>query len=140
MARRKLPLQPQDIKQIETMAGLGLKVEQMAAILGMSKATLDRRMTDTKGAFEALEKGRAAAILNVSKTAYQMALAGKVPAMTMFYLKCRAGWKETQTVEHSGPDGKPIETKSLTELPDDQLDAKIKAMMAKQTGGNNADQ
>jgi phage terminase small subunit len=35
----------------------------------------------------------------------------------------------TDRVEHSGVDGKPIEHKSLTEIPDDQLDAKIKAMI-----------
>jgi phage terminase small subunit len=39
----------------------------------------------------------------------------------------------TEKHEHSGPDGKPIETKNLSELPTDQLDAKIKAMIAKES-------
>lgn len=38
-------------------------------------------------------------------------------------------------VEHSGPDGKPIETKNLGEVPDEQLDARIQSMLAKQGGG-----
>lgn len=25
-----------------------------------------------------------------------------------FFLKCRGGWKETQALQHSGEDGKPI--------------------------------
>lgn len=33
--------------------------------------------------------------------------------------------------EHSGPNGKPIEHKNLTEIPDDQLEAKIQALAAK---------
>jgi len=95
--------------QIEAMAGVGLKVEQMAAILGMSKATFDRRMRDTPGASEALEKGRARASFTISKTAFEMAKGGHHVAMTIFWLKCREGWRETpQAIEHSGPDGAPI--------------------------------
>lgn len=37
----------------------------------------------------------------------------------------------TEKHEHSGPDGKPIEHKNLSDLPDDQLDARIQAMLAK---------
>jgi len=56
---------------------------------------------------------------------------GKVPAMTMFYLKCRAGWKESHAVEVSGPEGKPIETQIHSELTDEQLDAKIERLLKK---------
>lgn len=125
MAAHKKRLSESEIKQIETMAGLGLKIEQMAAVLGMSKATFDRRMNDTKGASESLEKGRSAAALNVTKTAYQLATGGKVPAMTMFWLKCRERWKETSVHEVSGVDGKPIETKDVTKLTNEELDAKL---------------
>lgn len=131
MARLKIPLDPGELKQIETMAGLGLNVSQMAAILGMSKKTFERRMKDTKGANDALEKGRSAAALNVTKTAYSLAVSGKTPAMTMFWLKCRERWREVQAIEHSGPDGKPIETFSTSDLTDEQLDAKIVAKLAK---------
>lgn len=46
-----------------------------------------------------------------------------------FALKCRFGYKETQAVEHSGPDGKPIETKAFGS--DDEVNAKIKAILEK---------
>lgn len=131
MAARKLPLTPEQVKQIETMAGLGLKVEQMASILGMSKKTFERRIKDTLGASDALEKGRAIAAHQVTKTAYELAKSGKVPAMTMFWLKCRERWRETQVVEHSGVDGKPIEHRDLSTVPDDQLDAKIQKLLEK---------
>ena len=35
MAAKKIVLTDSEIQRLETMAGLGLKVEQMAAILGM---------------------------------------------------------------------------------------------------------
>jgi phage terminase small subunit len=43
----------------------------------------------------------------------------------------------TEKHEHSGPDGKPIEHKHLNDLPDDQLEAKIAAMLAKNGGGGD---
>lgn len=89
-------------RQLEAMAGMGLTIAQMAAIMGMGKATLERRLKDNDELKIRLEKGRAKALLSVSRTAYDMAVSGKVPAMTMFYLKCRGGWKETQKLEHSG--------------------------------------
>lgn len=129
MARKKLPLSPDEVKKIETMAGLGLTVAQMAALLNISKKTFERRMHDTEGANDALEKGRAAASLNVTQAAYKMAIGGKYPAMTMFWLKCRERWREVNVHEHSGPDGRPIETRNLAELPEDQIDERIAKLL-----------
>lgn len=132
MARIKILLTTAEIKQIETMSGLGLKVEQMAAVLGMAKKTFERRMNDTTDAKDALEKGRAIAAQQVTKTAYELAKSGKVPAMTMFWLKCRERWREVQVMEHSGPDGKPIETVNKhSDLTDKQLDDKIQKLIGK---------
>lgn len=128
MARERIELSEEEIKRIETMAGLGLNVIQMAAILGMSKATFDRRMSDTPGANEALEKGRSIAAQNVMATAFKMAVGGKHPAMTMFWLKCRERWKETAMIEHSGPDGKPIAL-AKAELTDAQLEERIQKLL-----------
>lgn len=44
----------------------------------------------------------------------------------------RFGWGEKNTVEISGPEGKPIETKNVSEIPDEQLDEKIKAYLSRQ--------
>lgn len=54
----------------------------------------------------------------------------------IFALKCRFGYKETTAHEHSGPDGKPIEHKNLTDLKEDQLDDRIKTLTEK-IGINN---
>lgn len=48
-----------------------------------------------------------------------------------FALKCRFGYKETQSIEHSGPDGSPIETINKTALTDEQIEAKLKLLLDK---------
>jgi DNA-binding XRE family transcriptional regulator len=131
MAKPRIEISPEDIAQIEKMAGLGLTVEQMAALLEMSKATFDRRMEDTPGAIEALEKGRATASHKVMETAYRMATSGRTPAMTMFWLKCRERWREVSVHEHSGPGGRPIETRALNQLTDGEIDERLAALNAR---------
>lgn len=37
----------------------------------------------------------------------------------------------TERLEHSGPDGKPIETKAVGEMPSEQIEARIKALLEK---------
>lgn len=93
-------LTTEQVDEAGALAGLGLTVEQMARFFKMSKAAFDRKLSATPGAREALEKGRAQAIAQVSQHAFEMAIAkdskGRAlyPVMTMFWLKCRGGWKE----------------------------------------------
>lgn len=135
MARKKIPLTKRQIKLLEQLAGQGLNIPQMAAILGLSQRTLERRLKDTPDAIGGLEKGRAAAARKVTETAYKLAVSGKAPAMTMFWLKCRERWTERHVLEHVGKDGGPIETRDVTTLPDEQLEARIEALLAKVPGG-----
>lgn len=115
MARPKVELAATDIDYISKMAAAGLTLDQMSAMLSISPKTLDRRMVDTPGVKEAIEKGRAQALYNVAVSAYSQAVSGKVPAMTMFYLKCRGGWKETHVTEVTGKDGESLFT-SFTDM------------------------
>ena len=55
-----------------------------------------------------LAEGRIEAGARVAQTAYQMAVSGDYPTMTIFFLKCRLGWKETTVHEMCGPNGEPI--------------------------------
>jgi uncharacterized membrane protein YebE (DUF533 family) len=83
----------QKAKQIETLAGLGLRDSDIALVVEVAEATMKRRYT------EHLKKGRAVARGAVAKTAYQMAVGGKVPAMTMFWLKTQCGFRERDLEE-----------------------------------------
>ena len=104
----KIELTKQDMERIETMAGLGLTVTQMSAILGISKKTFERRMNDNQDVNDAISKGRASASAKVLDSAFKMAVSGRHVAMTIFWLKCREHWKDTSVIEHTGEDGKPI--------------------------------
>jgi hypothetical protein len=90
----RTPFTPAQVQEIETLVGYGSTVEQMSAYFGISKRTFERRAKYSPGALDALKKGRFKANAAVIQTAYQLAISGKVPAMTMFWLKCRVGWSE----------------------------------------------
>lgn len=116
-----------DLKKIEGMAAFGMPVKKIAIIMGMSKATFERRCIENPLIFEALERGRANAEMQVTNAAYNMAKSGQNTAMTQFWLKCRAGWKDTTRVEHTGADGAPLSPEAafsqrLANMSDDELE------------------
>lgn len=88
MANRSKQPSEKDLREIETMAGLGLRYEDIAAIKGMCADTLKKYADAT------LTRGRAKANANVMQTAYQMAVSGQCPALTIFWLKTRCKWRE----------------------------------------------
>lgn len=92
-----------DYKKVSELAGLGFSVKSIAAYLGMSKATFDRRVSEDEDLKLALDRGRAKAYELVANTAYKMATSGNHPSMTQFWLKCREGWsdREGDTLEQS---------------------------------------
>jgi hypothetical protein len=104
---QKRLIDEKELQQVEKLAGLGLNMKQIAHIIGVCKKTLERRMQDQPEVAVAVEKGRALAIAKVSKTAYELALSGKHPVMTIFFLKCRAGWSETDAEDTEQEKYKP---------------------------------
>ena len=80
------------------LAGVGCNLEQIAAMLDMDPATLDRIIERDPSVSAAISKGRGGGISKVAATAYQMAISGKQPAMTIFFLKTRARWAEARDV------------------------------------------
>ena len=72
------------------------------------------RSESDDGAAEAVsrwqERGKAKAIAHLANGLLQKARAGRTTS-SIFYLKTLAGWRETERLEHSGPDGSPIEVK-----------------------------
>ena len=84
----------EQIKTIGKLAGIGMNMHQIAAMVGVSKDTLGRRKNDIAELSAAIEKGRAEVLGAVMKTAYDLAVTGQCPAMTIFYLKTRGGWSE----------------------------------------------
>lgn len=88
-------------KQVTLLAAVGARHEDIASKLGISADTLVRHYQAE------LDAGRIDANARVAQTLYQQALAGNTAAM-IFWLKARAGWRETQVHQHSGADGLPL--------------------------------
>ena len=94
-----ITLSDDHIVQIEKMSSYGLPMKHMAAILGMSERTLEGRAKTDERVACALLKGRAVAADAVYQTAWSLATSGKCPTMTIFWLKCREGWKEDADID-----------------------------------------
>ncbi len=108
--------------RVESLAVIGCNDKDIAGIEKMSEATLQRRYA------KELSEGRAKGIGAVAATAYRVAVGGKVPAMTMFFLKCRAGWAETPRVANTSEGaGDGVIREALAELDREEREKKAKA-------------
>ena len=86
---------------------VGTTQETIARILGIDEKTLRKHYRDE------LDLARAQANASVGGMLFKKAKAGDTAAM-IFWMKTQAGWRETARVEHSGPDGGPIQTEDVT--------------------------
>lgn len=91
------------------MAGIGIPQEDIAAAIGITRATLRKHFR------EELDTGRVRTITKVADSLVRQALAGNMTA-AIFYLKTQAGWTETSRLEHSGKI-------DVSKLSDEQLEA-----------------
>ena len=106
--RRTSLLTNDQIAEVERMAELACTHDEISHILGVSPATFRNRMDDQGGVRGAYEKGRAKGHEEVKGALRKQIRDGNVTAM-IFYLKTQCGWKDTQTIEHTGPHGGAIQ-------------------------------
>ena len=90
-------------KIVEAMTGYGIPEQAIAQTLGIDAKTLRKYFR------QELDLGATKANATVAQSAFRLASSGQCPAMTMFWLKCRAGWRETTILQHTGPQGGPME-------------------------------
>ena len=107
---------------MEAMAAYGIPEAEVARTIG--EHGIDPN-TLRKYFRHELDIGATKANSTVAQTLYKMATSGNYPAATMFWLKCRAGWKETNVLQHSGPNGGPIQ------ISNDELDKRITDELAR---------
>ena len=79
---------------VSNLAAFGIRQESIARQLGISKPTLEKYYR------EELEHGLDDANAKVANTLFSMAISGEHPAATFFWLKTRAGWRETDRDEN----------------------------------------
>lgn len=116
-------------KMVESMSAYGIPQQDIAAVLGINRSTLLNHYR------EELDTARSKANAKVAEMLYRQATDIDNPrsvTAAIFWLKTRAGWKETMTVENVGRDGGPIETKSMN---DKELARQVAFLLAKATQG-----
>lgn len=110
---------PEQARQVEQMSALGMSTKDISAILRIEPKLVEK--------FYNYELETAAARINdrVAKIALQQALSGALPQSTQFWLKHRAGWKETKVTEITGKNGGPVEFAEVKRRMIEEIEAEI---------------
>jgi len=105
MAKRGRPAYQRDDKtaaEVERMSGYGLPQDAIAHIIGIGESTLQVYYA------KELKEGAPKANSKVVQHLHKLATEDKNPTAAIFWLKCRAQWKDHQVIEHVGKDGKEL--------------------------------
>jgi hypothetical protein len=91
-------------RQVEAMAGFGVPESDIAGVLGIDPKTLRRHYRDE------LRHGHVKANARVAESLYRKATSDGAQSVTaaIFWLKTRAGWKETSVTELAARDQEPV--------------------------------
>jgi hypothetical protein len=97
------------------MSGFGVPQPDIATHIGIDPKTLRKWFRDE------LDRGSIEATTKVAQSLFRMATEGNNVAAAIFWMKARAGWREKQQVELSGPDGGPVHVFEDTREPLSQI-------------------
>jgi len=108
MARSSHKPEPGLCRQVEALAAYGTPESNVASVIGIDPKTLRKHYRDE------LDNGHVKANAKVAENLFRKATGEGREAVTaaIFWLKTRAGWKETALHEVSGRNGGPIEAVS----------------------------
>jgi hypothetical protein len=100
MARRAHKPDPTARRQVEAMAGYGVPEADIAGVIGIDPKTLRKHYRSE------LDHGHVKANAKVAENLYRKATGdGRESVIAaIFWLKTRAGWKETMVQEHAARD------------------------------------
>ena len=77
---------------LERLTAQGFPVKSIADLFKVNKRTLERRIANDPNLKAAITKGRLEQKIEIYKTAFEMAVSGKYPTMTKFWLQVQCGW------------------------------------------------
>ena len=100
---RKITLTDEEKIMVEALAAY-LTKEQIGDYLGISRQTMTALIQRDPEVQMRVNKGKAKAITKVAQGLLQKALSGDTTC-AIFYLKTQAGWRETNRMEVTDPDG-----------------------------------
>ena len=104
--RKPKTLTAEQMSQVEALAAY-LTQDQIADYFGISDKTLREMMLRDEDISTAYKRGKARAVGSIAQSLLTKARNGDTTSQ-IFYLKTQAGWRETQKLEHTGPDGEPL--------------------------------
>tara|TARA_B100000530_G_C15885801_1_gene459342 strand:+ start:582 stop:962 length:381 start_codon:yes stop_codon:yes gene_type:complete len=104
--RPKIELSRKQKSEVETLAAV-LTTEQIADYFGISRRVFFDILDRDEEVSALYKKGKARAVGFVAQNLMQKARGGDLGAQ-IFYLKTRAGWKETQRIEGAGDTGEHV--------------------------------
>lgn len=134
MATPRFQPSPEQRELVRMLSGIGTRAAEIC-LLVKNPATgkpIDEKTLRSRFR-EELDEGMVQANARVGKTLFQFATdpKGGMKAVTaaIFWMKCRAGWKETVVNEVTGKDGNPVEVSHtfLTPMPIEDIDEWAKA-------------
>jgi hypothetical protein len=104
-------------KTVEAMSAYGIPQQKIAAVIGICKPTLEKYYRVE------LDTADAKATAKVAESLFQKATGNHPQSVTagIFWLKTRAGWKDTTRHEHTGANGGPLQHVDLASLKADDL-------------------
>jgi len=111
------------LERVEQRAAGGLTQVQICDYLGVSRRQFIEWAHDPEHPVGlAYRRGRATMLAKVAQNTIQMALAGD-PQSMRYVLSTIGGWKESSTIEHTGPDGSSLEVHVTRRIVDPVSDA-----------------
>lgn len=96
-------------REVAVMSALGLEPSEVSLILNVEEKLLKTYYSRELNVSQKISNAM------VARKALEMAMSGRFPEMTKFWLKARAKWKETSGIELTGRDGGPVEVTSARE-------------------------
>ena len=100
-----------DRKQVSALTAYGIPQDAIADLMGIQRVALARHYK------RELALAAHQANARVAESLYQLAIKGNLGAMT-FWLKTRAHWRETDRLEITDPEGKPLGSGAVATLMD----------------------
>ena len=91
-------------RTVKALSGYGVPQDGIAIHIGVDPKTLRKHFRDE------LDRGSVEATAKVAQTLFHLATVEKNVASVIFWMKARAGWRETMRQENTGADGKPMAT------------------------------
>jgi hypothetical protein len=120
-----------DLTELEKLCVMQCTDAEVAAFLGVSTKTIERRRQMTKFR-EVMDQARAKGRVSVRRYLFRLAANGNIAA-AIFLAKNLLGYKDVVSNEHSGPDGAPIQIEgkpNLSELSNEELE-QLRSIAAK---------